>query len=226
MVSFSIVIPIHPPHFHYIPSLIDQINKFEGVSINEVIFAASETTVNNFESFQALSKYQLIFSCVPYRCNASMNRNRGWSVATGDWIAFIDADDKYHPIKLKVTEDVILQHQNANCIIHSYFYHQKNFQPFDTENYEIVTNDFIKANTFTNGWVDKKNLNHYNGDTNVNAGNIAASQGMTTVRRSMMQRYEEDMNRGEDGYFCRKVCWFNDGLIAINVPLMIYNYIS
>ena len=220
MPCFSIVIPIYPPHFQYINRVLDNIDRFEGAKIVEVIFAMSEILSYN-EPYT--SKYEVIFECSSAKCNSAVNRNRGWAKAKGDWVVFCDADDFFHPLKLQITEKVINEYPDAQCVLHNYLYGCSNFTPFDAENYEITTNDTIKQGTFPNGWIDSSKLCFFGGDTNVCFGKNAA-QGIVTVRRDMNIRYTEHERfvGREDGYFCRSVCWFIGGLIYIDLPLMIY----
>lgn len=39
----------------------------------------------------------------------SWSRNRGWNLSSGDFVAFLDADDAWHPDKLKTQLEIMLQ---------------------------------------------------------------------------------------------------------------------
>ena len=62
---------------------------------------------------------RLVNSAVPIRYHRQDNqgpsvaRNLGVSLASGDWIAFLDADDIWHPEKLAIQADLIQAHPDV-----------------------------------------------------------------------------------------------------------------
>jgi glycosyltransferase involved in cell wall biosynthesis len=224
MVSFSIVIPCYPAHFKFLNRIVEQINKFNtapGFDIKEIIIAASETTSIDI---QVASKYPIVNHTTTARCNAATNRNRGWERVTGDWIVFLDADDFYHPDKIKITYDVLSQYSNIDCIVHSYNFGTSPGSTFlkPIEAYNIVSNQIIHDHMFPdNIWHDR---NPDNGGYNIShpAPPIRISHGMPTVRASSTIRYNKGLRYGEDGHFCSKQAFANK-LVVIDAVLMLYN---
>lgn len=100
--SVSVVVPIYPPHFKFIPSLLQQLEK-QTIQPNEIIFALSECDDKKAEELRNTYK-NCIFLNTTEKQFAGANRNRGKQIAKGDIIMFLDADDVYHPQKIEVTK--------------------------------------------------------------------------------------------------------------------------
>lgn len=214
MISYSIVVPCYPAHFKYLSSLINQINNFQidnYFTIKEIIICASE--VDKLTEDLSHTKYPIVFSCVPDKCNASKNRNRGLDVASADYVIFLDADDTYHFQKLKVTSEIISNLNKVNCVLHGY--HQR-MVPIkwgyeSINSYKIVFNDTTK-------FLTNPNIN-----SNVVPVDIAVHHGVSCVKSSIKSRFIEDLNYGEDGRFCQSILYNEGGLICTDAKLMCYN---
>lgn len=50
----------------------------------------------------------------------SKSRNDGWNRAEGDWIAFLDADDTWHPSKLEISLGVAAMNPEATMVAHAF----------------------------------------------------------------------------------------------------------
>lgn len=51
---------------------------------------------------------------------AATARNKGWDVATGDYIAFLDSDDSWHPQKIEIQFAVMSENNEIKLTSHSY----------------------------------------------------------------------------------------------------------
>lgn len=55
---------------------------------------------------------------LPVNQGPGMARNAGWDMATQPWIAFLDADDAWHPKKIEIQYNWVLSHQQITLCAH------------------------------------------------------------------------------------------------------------
>ncbi len=219
----SIVIPIYPPHFHLLPSLINQIEK-QTEKPDEIIIAASETTTKTI--YEYLSNINITILRIikvitsDNKQFAGINRNMGIKKAIGDIIIFMDADDIYHKRKIEISKKLYEKH-NYDLLIHSYGNKNQNIDNITiNDNYNILTTDEIYMNTFKNG----RNINEetgYQGNTNLWA-NFPIHHGVITISKKMRKYEYTDLRMGEDGKFCRDILYDKNKVIMVNLKLMSY----
>jgi glycosyltransferase involved in cell wall biosynthesis len=214
---FTIVIPVYPPHFYLLDRLIDNINSFDistDFSIKEIIIAASQC--DNL-TITSESKYPIIFDLTQEPCNAAKNRNRGWNKVSGDWVVFLDCDDYYHPDKLTVTAEIISKNFNADCFVHSYSFNKYTNTTLRCTDFKVYDAESIFNLTFPGGtWESRSFTNILVPDS------TPIHQGMVTCRSSSIIRYNERMDKGEDGNFCQQQAFTKKKIIATDAILMDY----
>ena len=230
---FSIVIPVVEKHDMFLPSLISELGK-EAHLIEEIIICRSGLDeskrnqyiywLNQFTMNQEEVTPIFLESSRQSR-NAGGNRNVGARRAKSEWIAFIDADDKYSEKRLSILKKVIEQNVGVNLILHSYTY-QNELDEFpliqvnEQKTFEPILNDVLFDENFSNSYSEK--------DTNINVptsagGRSRVHHGHVTVRKSVFDKIQY-LNEGvaEDGKFCRRVLRELGGVIYLAVPLSIY----
>ncbi len=219
----SIVIPIYPPHFHLLPSLINQIEK-QTEQPDEIIIAASETTTKTI--YEYLSKINLsILKKIKVTTSenkqfAGINRNMGIKKASGDIIIFMDADDIYHKRKIEISKKIYEKH-NYDLLIHSYGNKNENIDNIIMKDeYDIIITDEIYNNTFKNGR-NREQETGYQGNTNLWA-NFPIHHGVITISNKMRKYEYTDLRMGEDGKFCRDILYDKNKVIMVNLKLMSY----
>lgn len=77
--------------------------------------ASTDDTVSITEAYKQVKLLQQ-----PTNQGPSAARNRGWNEAGGDYIAFLDSDDTWHPKKLEIVLDVCLSNNKIEYLGHSY----------------------------------------------------------------------------------------------------------
>lgn len=74
-----------------------------------------DVLIENYQGNNIVKIYSL-----PKNSGVSVARNLGWDKATGDFIAFLDADDVWHPSKLEVLNELKHGYKDVSCIAHKY----------------------------------------------------------------------------------------------------------
>lgn len=106
-------------------------------------------------------------------------RNIGWDAANQNWIAFLDADDAWHPRKIALQYDILLNNISIDLLAHKSAFIQTN----DIKDMELQINKPMKL-------------------VNISLGMLLISNKLPTrsviLRRSIPLRFPENNNLAED----------------------------
>lgn len=231
--KFSIVIPLIPAHHKYVYSLLTILSQSTS-RIHEVIFAASsQNKVTNDELKKICegftSHFKIEFIASELKFTAGQNRNRGWDIATGDYIAFCDADDSYHPDRLRIVATYIEKYK-PDLILHDY----TKYRPYMlikrnklVSKIDPIEGDELYFNTFPYGHRNFQQEGGSFGESNlilpVKLRPFSRiHHGHPIVKKSLSIRFGDKI-KGEDGIFARDVLEFNKNVIYIPLKLSNYN---
>lgn len=130
----------------------------------------------------------------------SAARNLGWKNANGDYIAFLDADDAWHPSKLKIQYDIIDKSKGMNLIGH--------YCPVITE-YEESLNILDKEKNIDVVLIDKFKI--------VMRNRFPTPSIM--MKRELDLSFNEEKKRSEDYLLWSEVACKYGGCYLIKEPL-------
>ena len=127
----------------------------------------------------------------------SASRNTGWDNATQKFVAFLDADDAWHPEKLRIQTQLMQRDPTIALIGHEYDIGE------DTKWNDLSSNDF-KMSTFSLGDFLIKNR---------------LSTPTVMIRRELSNRFAPDQRYSEDYRLWMEIVSEHGSASFINLPL-------
>lgn len=145
---FSVVIPLYNKQ-EFISTCIGSVlnqtfSSFEIIVINDGSRDSSENVVKEIKDDRVKYFHQ-------NNSGVSAARNKGIEEASGEYIAFLDADDWYEDDFLKIVHESILEHPSADAFTTGYFKHKNGavtrstLSLSETHHKSIIVNDFYKS---------------------------------------------------------------------------------
>ena len=120
---FSVVIPVYNSRDTIERSLESCIN--QALLPTEIIIVddnSSDASVEVINSW--IDKYKgdvnVVLETLDVNSGPSIARNRGWDLAKGEYVSFLDADDFFIPEKLKAISSVLSNNANAFLLAHDW----------------------------------------------------------------------------------------------------------
>jgi len=114
---------------------------------NEVLVvddASSDNTVSVIEQYARTSSLNILVIKQSVNGGPSVARNAAWNVATGEFIAFLDADDQWHPQKLEAQLKAMLA--NPTCVMSFHDHLFESFEHFETLPFAPITSQATLRN--------------------------------------------------------------------------------
>ncbi|WP_276133754.1 glycosyltransferase family 2 protein [Polluticoccus soli] len=116
-IRFSVIIPAYNAGktiVRAIESALEQTHApYEIIVINDT---SSDNTGELIESFGERVKHIQLLQ----NCGSAVARNKGLDAASGDYIAFLDADDLWHEQKLELVASILSAKPDISFLYHSY----------------------------------------------------------------------------------------------------------
>lgn len=232
---FTIVIPIIPKHYKYLRKLLVELNR-EFRIISEVLICASSVTISAERELQQIIQNSASLLSVrtlstSEKKTAGENRNIGWDNASSEFLAFLDADDIYHPSRLTTVLGILLE-KKADALVHNYYRMLPTyvFNYTDLNKIEIINHeDLLEANR-ERLLCPLPSENLYLGQTNLvlpdRIGKYSrVHHGHLVVRREIPIRYSS-RKVGEDGELVVEILRNGFRLIYADGKLSIYDRLN
>lgn len=116
-IRFSVVIPAYNAGSTIVKTIESALQQthlpHEVIIVND---ASTDNTEDLIESFGERVKHIQLLQ----NCGSAVARNKGLDVATGDYIAFLDADDRWHEQKLELVASILSAKSDISFLYHSY----------------------------------------------------------------------------------------------------------
>ncbi|HRP88968.1 MAG TPA: glycosyltransferase family 2 protein [Edaphocola sp.] len=116
--NISVVIPMYNAATTIVATVESCLN--QSLKPTEIIIVDDASTDNCREIvLQTFSNTVQLIALESNR-GPSFARNKGWDIAQGDYVAFVDSDDEWHPQKLEIFSKILEQKQTINFWFHQY----------------------------------------------------------------------------------------------------------
>ncbi|WP_291910795.1 glycosyltransferase family 2 protein [Chitinophaga sp. CB10] len=184
MQKFSVIIPVYNSEktiYRAIKSVFEQnYDSFEIVVINDGSKDQSLSEINRAQA-EFDKKDILNVITLPTNKGVSNARNTGWDNARGEYIAFLDADDTWHPEKLSYVNDVLRKNDIA-MFCHYYGLPGDDITLSENGIKRISFPLFLLRNTFQTSCV--------------------------IIKRTIPNRFNTEMSHCEDYDLLLKICYY------------------
>jgi len=134
---------------------------------------------------------------MPSNVGPGGTRNAAWDVATTDYVAFLDADDQWHPQKLQLQYNAMLQHPNTMMSCHQHHFSSTDIWP--SIDVSSTTTTFIP---FTQFLVRNR-----------------CSTPSVMLKRTITQRFQADKHFAEDYLLWMQITHQHGPVLRINAVL-------
>ena len=163
--------------------------------------ASEDDTVARVRTFA--SKYPRIAWAIevsPTNIGPGAARNRGWNLATSDFIAFLDSDDSWHPEKLRLQGEVVRMFPESVLFGHGYLVLRPG---------EVASRDVDERRSTV---VDQFELHHFLIRNRLSTPTVM-------LRRGITQRFPVDFWYGEDYALWLRVVAAHGAAVVQQYPL-------
>ena len=196
--SVSVVIPAYNARSTIKRALQSVAN--QSLNATEVIViddASTDDTITIVSEFSATSKVAIRILRSDQNAGPGSARNRGWDSSTGEFIAFLDADDVWHPQKLEIQVREMQKNGSFVMSCHERIVSTSHIFPsFDetkVSTRELSLNDFIIKNR--------------------------CSTPTVMVRKSINERYQNEKRHAEDYLLWMEISAKHGNVLFIQLPL-------
>ena len=195
--TVSVVIPSHNSSSTIVRALDSVAHQTRAVS--EVIVvddASSDNTVSIVNSYAQQSPLPIVVHQLHHNLGPGATRNTGWEHASGDLIAFLDADDAWHPRKVESQMAVMVAHPNVVMSCHTH--------RFDIDGVwcELTDHEPITSHDLDDFLVKNR-----------------CATPTVMVRRSLPERFTTEHHHAEDYLLWMRIVAHHGPCLKINAPL-------
>lgn len=151
--------------------------------VQEIILIDDCSTDKTWDLIEDLGNYSplVVHARNIKNIGPAATRNVGWSLAKSEWLAFLDADDTWHPQKIELVRKLANRYPNVSLVGHLV---DVRLKPFN-EPEAFISDEELFSNVSVVGKCNVKFANPF-------------STPSVLVRRDVPYRFDEDMRYIED----------------------------
>jgi|694.fasta_scaffold02373_22 glycosyltransferase involved in cell wall biosynthesis len=209
--SISLCITSYSQDYSLVYGLLEEFKK-QILPPSEIIFYCSDVISVEMPKFLSIKSCNIPIHTIysSKRTNQATARNISAKISSSEYVMFFDVDDIPHPMKIKITTDILNKTQ-ADFMLHNY--HEIN------ESSNIFEQIPLDVDLYPLNEIDKNSTNVVCGDHYIHHAHIS-------VKRSIFEKinFNESMEyyRREDGKFCQDL--IINGYSGVYCPIKLVNY--